>query len=126
LLISFGLKQASALLPDLINEAEKENLTPRQFLLTVLEAELNARNEKKRKRNYAGAHFPPNVRSIDEFDTSELDGGITPHPDSPAERTQLDRCGKQRPFLRTSRTWEDHAGSWFGARGHQCRIQRML
>lgn len=78
LLISFGLKQASARLPDLINEAEKQNLTPRQFLLTVLEAELNARNEKKRKRNYAGAHFPPNVRSIDEFDTAELDGGITP------------------------------------------------
>jgi hypothetical protein len=46
LLISFGLKQASARLPDLINEAEKQNLTPRQFLLTVLEEELNARNEK--------------------------------------------------------------------------------
>ena len=38
LLVSFGLKQASALLPDLIDEAEKQNLTPRQFLLTVLEA----------------------------------------------------------------------------------------
>jgi len=78
LLLSFGLKQASALLPHLIDEAEKNLLTPRQFLLTILETELSSRNEKRRRRNYAGAHFPPKVRHIDEFDTSELEGGITP------------------------------------------------
>lgn len=77
LLASFGLKQAAASLPQLIDDAERDNLTPRQFLLTVLETELNERNEKKRKRNYAGAHFPPYVPHIDEFDTTELEGGIT-------------------------------------------------
>jgi DNA replication protein DnaC len=77
-LASFGLKRASEQLPLLLENAARENQTPREFLLTLLDSELTARNEKKRRRNYSGAHFPPNVKHIDEFNTAELEGGITP------------------------------------------------
>ena len=65
-------------MPLLLENAAKENQTPREFLLTLLDLELTARNEKKRKRNYAAAHFPPNVKHINEFNTAELEGGMTP------------------------------------------------
>ncbi len=78
LLASFGLKRASEQLPILLENAARESQTPREFLLTLLDLELTARNEKKRRRNYAGAHFPPNAKNIDEFNTAELEGGITP------------------------------------------------
>ena len=77
MLETFGLKHTSKHLPALLNTAEKEEQPYRQFLLHALETEVNGRNERRRHRNYALAHFPPSVRSLDEFDPAELESGIT-------------------------------------------------
>jgi len=78
MLEAFGLKHASKHLPTLLDAAEKEEQPYRQFLLSALETEARGRNERRRHRNYALAHFPPSVRPLEEFDTAELEGGITP------------------------------------------------
>jgi DNA replication protein DnaC len=77
MLEAFGLKHASKHLPAILESAEREEQPYRQFLLNALETEVKGRNERRRHRNYALAHFPPSVRSIDEFDPTELDAGIT-------------------------------------------------
>ena len=73
----FGLKHSSKGLADILEAAESDSLTTRQFLSVLLEAETRGRNESRRHRNYAGAHFPPNVKTLEEFDPSELESGIT-------------------------------------------------
>lgn len=77
MLETFGLKHAARQIPDLLETAERNELSHRDFLNMMLTAETGGRNEKKRKRNYAAAHFPPSVRPIEEFDPGELEGGIT-------------------------------------------------
>jgi len=77
MLDTFGLKHISRQLPELLDAAEAEEQSPREFLLNALEAEVRCRNERRRQRNYALAHFPPSVRAIEEFDPSELESGIT-------------------------------------------------
>ena len=77
----FGLKHSSKALADAFADAlealEKGVMTPRQFLASLMETESKGRNEKRRQRNYAGAHFPPNVKDLEEFDPAELDSGIS-------------------------------------------------
>jgi DNA replication protein DnaC len=46
-------------------------------MLELLETEVKGRNERRRQRNYAGAHFPPSAKPLEEFDPSELESGIT-------------------------------------------------
>ena len=77
ILDTFGLKHISGQLPLLLDTAEKEEQPYRQFLMSALEVEVKGRNERRRDRNYALAHFPPSVLSIDEFDPMELESGIT-------------------------------------------------
>ena len=77
LLETFGLKHIANNLPSLLNAAEKEEQPYRQLLINALEIEVKGRNERRRQRNYALAHFPPSARPIDEFDPSELESGIT-------------------------------------------------
>ena len=77
MLEAFGLKHTSKQLPALLETAEKEEQPYRQFLIQALETEVSGRNERRRHRNYALAHFPPSVRPIDEFDIAELESGIT-------------------------------------------------
>jgi len=77
MLEAFGLKHVSKQLPVLLDRAEKEEQPYRQFFFNALETEVNGRNERRRHRNYALAHFPPFVRSLDEFDPAELESGIT-------------------------------------------------
>lgn len=94
LLESFALKHSSKQLADLLEKADNEEASHRAFLLDLLETEVKGRNERRRKRNYAAAHFPPNQRPLEEFDTLELASGIT---DSQLkhlkELTWLDSCG---------------------------------
>jgi DNA replication protein DnaC len=59
-------------LPDILEQAENAELTYRQFLLELLEIEVKGRNERRRKRNYSAAHFPPHPRRLEEFDPGEL------------------------------------------------------
>lgn len=73
---AFGMKHAARALPDLLEVAERNELTCREFLGRVLASETEGRFARKRKRNYASAHFPPGVKPIDEFDPSELESGI--------------------------------------------------
>jgi DNA replication protein DnaC len=73
-----GLKHVAAVLSDLIQEAEIHNYTYREFLDRIMDHELEKRNEKRKRRNLSGAHLPPKPKPIDEFDTAELDSGITP------------------------------------------------
>jgi DNA replication protein DnaC len=73
----FSLKHASRQLADLIDGAEAAEHTYREFLLELLTCEVKGRNDKRRHRNYAAAHFPPVVRTLEEFDPAELEGGIT-------------------------------------------------
>ena len=77
LLQTFTLKHAAKALPDLLETADLENATNRQFLLSVLETEVIGRNERRRKRNYSAAHFPPNIKPLEEFNPEELESGIS-------------------------------------------------
>lgn len=77
LLQTFALKHSARALPDLLETSDTQGATSRQFLLSVLETEVKGRNERRRKRNYSAAHFPPNVRPLEEFDPEELESGIT-------------------------------------------------
>jgi len=77
LLQTFTLKHAAKALPDLLETADLEGASNRQFLLSILETEVIGRNERRRKRNYSAAHFPPNLKSLEEFNPEELDSGIT-------------------------------------------------
>lgn len=77
LLETFALKHSSRELADILERAENNELSYRTFLYNLLETEVKGRNERRRKRNYSGAHFPPNVRPLEDFDPSELESGIT-------------------------------------------------
>lgn len=77
LMESFTMKNSARQLADILDRAEDNSFSYREFLLDLLETEVKCRNERRRKRNYAGAHFPPNVRPIDEFEPTELEEGIT-------------------------------------------------
>lgn len=65
------------MLPDLLETADLQEGSCREFLLAVLETEVKGRNERRRKQNYSAAHFPPNIRPLEEFDPEELESGIT-------------------------------------------------
>jgi len=77
MLDTFGLKHISRQLPELLEAAETQEQPYRLFLLSALETEVEERNERRRHRNYALAHFPPSVRPLGEFDPAELESGIT-------------------------------------------------
>lgn len=68
LMESFTLKNSARQLADILERAENNNLSYREFLLDLLETEVKCRNDRRRKRNYAGAHFPrmsvPSMNSI--------------------------------------------------------------
>lgn len=94
LLETFALKHSSKQIADLLEKAENEDSSYRQFLLYVLETEVRGRNERRRKRNYSAAHFPPNVRPLEEFNPAELESGITESQIKQLkELTWLDTCG---------------------------------
>jgi DNA replication protein DnaC len=94
MLESFGLKHVSRNLPDLLDAAETEEQSYRQFLFDALEVEVLGRNERRRHRNYAGAHFPIGARLIEEFDPAELESGITSGQIKQLmDLSQLDSCG---------------------------------
>lgn len=76
-LASLGLRHTAEVLAEIIDDAENQQLSYREFLGLLIEKELGERNERRRKRNLAGAHFPPNPQPLDEFDTAELESGIT-------------------------------------------------
>lgn len=77
MMMTFGLKHSSKVIADIIDRAERGELSYREFLLDVLETEVRGRNERRRKRNYSAAHFPPNPKPIEDFDPRELTAGIT-------------------------------------------------
>jgi DNA replication protein DnaC len=77
MLETFGLKHISKNLPDILDAAETGDQSYKDFLFAALETEIKGRNERRRHRNYTGAHFPPIVRPLEEFDPAELDSGIT-------------------------------------------------
>ena len=94
LLETFGMKHSSRHLADLMDKAENGSSTYREFLLDVLETEVKGRNERRRKRNYSAAHFPPGVQPLEEFDPCELESGITEGQIGQLkELTWLDTCG---------------------------------
>lgn len=94
LLETFTLKHSSKRLANLLEKAENEEYSYRQFLLDVLETEVKGRNERRRKRNYSAAHFPPNTRPLEEFNPLELETGITEGQIRQLkELTWLDTCG---------------------------------
>ena len=77
MLESFGLKHSGKELPDLLEQSNIEELTHKDFLMSLLEVEVKGRNDRRRSRNYAAAHFPPVIKPLEEFDPSELESGIT-------------------------------------------------
>ena len=94
LLETFALKHAAKQLPDLLETADNQNASNRQFLLAVMETEVKGRNERRRKRNYSAAHFPPNIRPLEEFNPEELESGITQAQiERLKELSWLDNCG---------------------------------
>lgn len=94
LLETFALKHSSRQIADLLERAENEEASYRQFLLKVLETEVRGRNDRRRKRNYSAAHFPPNVRPLEEFNPGELESGMSESQIRQLkELTWLDTCG---------------------------------
>lgn len=94
LLETFALKHSSRQIADLLEKAENEEASYREFLLHVLETEVRGRNDCRRKRNYSAAHFPPNVHPLEEFNLGELKSGITESQIKQLkELTWLDTCG---------------------------------
>ena len=77
LLQTFTLKHSARELADILERAESNQSSYREFLLDILETEVRGRNERRRKRNYSAAHFPPNPKPVELFDPSELDAGIS-------------------------------------------------
>ena len=77
MLESFAIKHAAKDLASVLERAEMNELSYREFLLDLLETEVKGRNARRRKRNYAAAHFPPNPKPLDLFDPRELESGIT-------------------------------------------------
>src|SRR3989337_3004787 len=55
----------------LAQEASRDNRSYEDFLLSLLEAEADQREESTRKRLVAQAHFPY-VRTLDQFDFSTI------------------------------------------------------
>ena len=55
LLETFALKHSARLLPDIMERAEHNGASYREFLLDLLQTEVKGRNERRRKRNYAAA-----------------------------------------------------------------------
>lgn len=94
LLETFALKHSAKLLPDILERAEQAEESYREFLLDLLQTEVKGRNERRRKRNYAAAHFPPNPKSLEEFIPEELESGITESQiRQMRELNWLDTCG---------------------------------
>jgi DNA replication protein DnaC len=94
LLETFALKHSSRQLADILERAENNGLSYREFLLDLLETEVKGRNERRRKRNYTAAHFPPNVKVLEEYDPAELEAGITESQiEQLKQLTWLDTCG---------------------------------
>jgi len=94
LLETFALKHASKKVALILEKAENEEISYRQFLIDVLETEVRGRNERRRKRNYSAAHFPPHTRPVEEFNPAELESGITDGQlRQLKELTWLDTCG---------------------------------
>lgn len=94
LLETFTLKHAAKELPDLLEKSEQHQDSYRQLLLSILETEVVGRNERRRKRNYAAAHFPPNACYLEEYDPGELESGITlSQINQLKELNWLDTCG---------------------------------
>jgi len=60
---------------DTLNRKYKKRFSVRAGITGL--AQVKGRNERRRKRNYAGAHFPPNPRLLEDFDPSELEAGIS-------------------------------------------------
>jgi DNA replication protein DnaC len=94
MLESFGLKHSGEILPDLLEQADMEEQSNKEFLMCLLDAEVKTRNEKRHTRNYAAAHFPPNIKTLEEFVPEELDSGITREQiNRLKELTWPDTCG---------------------------------
>lgn len=77
LLENFSMKDSARLLSTILDQAEDNDLSYREFLLVLLETEIKGRNERRRARNYAAAHFPPNPKPLEMFDPTELESGMT-------------------------------------------------
>jgi DNA replication protein DnaC len=94
LLETFTLKHAARLLADILEKAETRQDSYRRLLLSILETEVAGRNERRRTRNHAAAHFPPNARRLEEYDPAELESGITlSQINQLKELNWLDTCG---------------------------------
>jgi DNA replication protein DnaC len=109
LLDTFALTHASRMLPDLLEAADTQESSCREFLLAVLETEVKGRNERRQKRNYSSAHFPPNIRPLEEFDPEELCSDIT---------------SAQLSVLKEL-SWLDNSGNLVFA-GHPCLGKTMV
>ena len=78
LLETFTLKHAARMLPDLLETADLQDSSCREFLLAVLETEVKERN----------------IRPLEEFNPEELESGITQAQLSVLkELSWLDNCG---------------------------------
>ncbi len=75
---TFGIKHSARSLADQLDTAERNELSCREFLATLLITEVEGRNARKSKRNYAAAHFLPNARALGEFNPEELESGMSP------------------------------------------------
>jgi len=76
-MVSIGLKTCASQLGELLDQAEKEQMPYRRFLDVLIDTETDARNRRRVHRNFTGAHFPPQAKSLDEFNTAELESGLT-------------------------------------------------
>lgn len=78
-LASMGFRHTSHILAELIDHSETQELSYKDFLALMVEKELQERNERRRKRNLSGAHFPPNPRPLEYAVAVRPEGRYKPY-----------------------------------------------
>ena len=126
LLETFTLKHAARMLPDLLETADLQDSSCREFLLAVLETEVKGRNERRRKRNYSAAHFPPKYPATGRVRPGRA--GVRNHSGTALrlERTVLAGQLRKPCLCGASGPRQDYGRLWSGVAGCQQRLYGMF
>lgn len=117
---SLRLVETANELPNIIQQAEKEEVTYRVFLDRIVTFEQKRREAKQIEKRMKWACFPY-FKTLKEFDLAEQQS---------LSKKQLQaymvRAVLQSHFIRPSRCWENTSGFWVRHRSYTARIPCLL
>jgi len=118
---SLELTYVAECLPELVEEAAREDLSPVRFLERVLEREIESKTERRVATSLKLSGLPPG-KTLASFDWT-----FQPRADR-GKVEALATCAfiraKQRPVPGTARRRQESSGNRPGSEGHQERLQR--